>query len=84
MQPIGAHGGEVMYFWCVCFRGEIGFLNCDDICMCVVNKHVELLEFVFNSVYVDMRMMRLLSLLLLGLCPCIVYDMVMWSSLVFL
>ena len=33
VQPIGTHGGEVMYF-----RGELGFLNCDDICMCVVNK----------------------------------------------
>ena len=21
-----------------CFRGELGFLNCDDICMHVVNK----------------------------------------------
>ena len=31
LQPIGTHGGEVMYFECVCFRGEIGFLNCDDI-----------------------------------------------------
>ena len=24
-----------MYFGCVCFRGELGFPNCDDICMCV-------------------------------------------------
>ena len=23
------HGGEVMYFGRVCFRGELGFLNCD-------------------------------------------------------
>ena len=30
-----------------CFRGELGFLNCDDICMCVVNKQFDLLEFVF-------------------------------------
>ena len=37
------------------FRGELGFLNCDDICMCVVNKQVELLEFVFESVYVDVQ-----------------------------
>ena len=37
-----------------CFRGELGFLDYDDICMCVVNKHFELLEFVFNSVYVDL------------------------------
>ena len=35
-----AHGGEVMYFWSVCFRGELGFPNCDDICTCVVNKQL--------------------------------------------
>ena len=35
---------------CFSFRGELGFLDFDDICMCVVNKHFELLEFVFNSV----------------------------------
>ena len=44
-----------MYFWCVCFRGEFGVLNCDDICMCVVNRQFELLEFVFDSVYVDLQ-----------------------------
>ena len=55
VQPIGTHGGEVIYFWCVCFRGEIGFLNCDDICMCVVKKQFELLKFVFDSVYVDLQ-----------------------------
>ena len=27
----------------------------DDICMCVVNKQFELLEFVFDSVYVDLH-----------------------------
>ena len=42
VQPICTHGGEVMYFGCVCFRGELGFLNCDDIGMCVVNKQYEL------------------------------------------
>ena len=42
VQPIGAHGGEVMYFRCFCFRGEFGFMNCDDICMYVVNKQFEL------------------------------------------
>ena len=42
-----------MYFWCFVFRGELGFLNCDDVCMCVVNKQFELLEFVSESVYVD-------------------------------
>ena len=30
-------------------------MNCDDICMCVVNKQFELLEFVFDSVYVDLQ-----------------------------
>ena len=37
VQPIGAHCCEVMYFGCFGFRGELGFLNCDDVCMCVVN-----------------------------------------------
>ena len=55
VQPIGTYGGEVMYFGCVCFRGELGFLNCDDICMWVVNKQFELLEFVFDSVYIDLQ-----------------------------
>ena len=45
----------VKYFGCVCFRGELGLLNCDDICMCVVNKQFELLVFVFDSVYVDLQ-----------------------------
>ena len=70
MQPIGTHGGEVMYFGWVCFRSELGVLNCDDICMCVVNKQFELLEFVFDSVYFDLHMITFLSLLLLRLCPC--------------
>ena len=55
MQPLGTHGDEVMYFGCVCFRSELGFLNGDDVCMCVVNKQFELLEFVFDSVYVDLK-----------------------------
>ena len=53
VHPIGTHGGEVMYFGCVCFRGELGFLNC--ICMCVMNKQFELIECVFDSVYVDLQ-----------------------------
>ena len=44
-----------MYFGCVCFRGELGSMYCDDICMCVVNKQFELLEFVFDTVYVDLQ-----------------------------
>ena len=55
VQSIGTHGGEVMYFWCVSFRSELGFRNCYDICLCVVNKQFELLEFVFDSVYVDLQ-----------------------------
>ena len=43
-----------MYFMCFGFRGELGFLNCDDVCMCVVNKQFELLEFISESVYVDL------------------------------
>ena len=43
VQPIGAHRCEVMYFGCFGFRGELGVLNCDDVCMCVVNKQFELL-----------------------------------------
>ena len=56
-----------MYFGYVCFRGELGFLNCDDICICVVNKQFELLEFVFDSFMFTCSMMRFHSLLLLGL-----------------
>ena len=62
MQPIGTHGGEVMYFGCVFFRGELGFLNCDDVCMCVVNKQFEPLEYAFDSLYVTCSMMRFISL----------------------
>ena len=51
VQPIGAHYCEVMYFGCFGFKDELGFLNCDDVCMCVVNKQFELLE----SVYVDLQ-----------------------------
>ena len=45
VPPIGGHCFEVMYFLCFGFSGEHGFLNCDDICMCVVNKQFEILEF---------------------------------------
>ena len=55
VQPIGAQCCEVMYFGCFGFRGELGFLNCDDVCMCVVNKQFELLQFVSESVYVDLQ-----------------------------
>ena len=55
VQPFVVHCCEVMYFGCFDFGGELDFLNCDDICMCVVNKQFELLEFVFESVYVDLQ-----------------------------
>ena len=35
--------------------GKLGFLTCDDICMCVVNKQIGLFEFVFDYVYVDLQ-----------------------------
>ena len=44
-----------LLFGVFCFRGELGFLNCDDVCMCAVNKQFELLEFVCESVYVDLQ-----------------------------
>ena len=83
MQPIGAHCCEVIYFGCLLLRGEIGFLNCDDICMFVVDKQFELLEVVLDSIpcMLTCSMMRFILLLLLGLCPCGV-SAVMWSSLV--
>ena len=31
VQPIGSQCCEVMYFGCFGFRGELGFLNCDDV-----------------------------------------------------
>ena len=48
VQPIGSHCCEVMYFGCFGFRGELGFLNSDDVCMYVVNNQ-------FDSVYVDLK-----------------------------
>ena len=55
VQPVGAHGGEVIYLLGVCIRGELGSLNYDDICMCVVNTQFKLFEFVLESVYVDLQ-----------------------------
>ena len=77
VQPIVAHCCEVMYFGYFDFRGELGFLNCDGICMCVVNKQFELIEFVFESIYVDLQYDEIFSLLLLGLCVCVVL-VVLW------
>ena len=43
-----------MYFGCFDFRGELGFLNSDDVCMRVANKQPELPEFVSVTVYVGL------------------------------
>ena len=77
VQPIGAYCCEVMYLGCFGFRGELGFLNCDDICMYLVNKQFELLEFVLSPFMLTCSMMRFLLLLLLGLCDCVVF-VVLW------
>ena len=69
VQPMGAHCCEVMYFGWFGFRGELGFLNCDDVCMCVVNKQFELLEFVSKSVYVDLQYDEI-SLTFTAVCLC--------------
>ena len=61
-----------MYFACVSFRGVLGFLNCDDICMRVVNKQFVLLELFLIPFMLTCNVMRFLSLLLLGMCPCVV------------
>ena len=45
--------------------------------MCVVNKQVELLEFVLSPFMLTCSMMRFLPLLLLGLCACLVF-VVLW------
>ena len=64
--------------WSFCFGGELGFLDCDDICMCVVHKHFELLEFVFNCVYVDQKYNKIYltftagSMRLCGVCSHVV------------
>ena len=78
-QPIGAHGGKVMYFGCFGFRGKLGFLNCDDVCMCVVNKQFELLEFVFYFVYVDLQYDEIYLTFTAGsVCLYVVCDHVVW------
>ena len=82
VQPIGAYGGEFIYFWCVCFSGELVFLNCDDICMCVLNNQFELLEFVFDSIYVDLQYDEISLTFTVG--PVSLYCVCgrLWSSLV--
>ena len=69
-----------MYFECF-FRRELGFLDCDDTGMCVVNKHFELLDLVFNSDYVDLKYNEISLIPTAGLCDCVV-CVIMWSSLI--
>ena len=59
----------------LCILGELDFLNCDDVCMCVVNKQFELLEFVFYSVYVDLQYDEISLTFTAG-------SVVMWSCFV--
>ena len=74
VQPIIAHCCEVMYFGWFGFRGDLGFLNCDDVCMCVVNKQFHLLEFLLLIPFMlTCSMMRCISLFLLGLYPRVVF-----------
>ena len=77
VQLIGAHCCEVMYFGCFGFRGELGFLNCDDVCMSVVNKQFSSSSLFLSPFMLTCSMMRFLSLLLLGLCVCVVL-VVLW------
>ena len=78
VQPIGAHCCEVMYFGCFGYRGELGFLNCDDVCMCVVNKQFELLE----SVYVDLQYDEIFLTFTAGsVCLCGVSSPPVFSSI---
>ena len=49
---------KLMYLGSFCIRGEIGLLNFDYICMCVVNKQFELLEFVLTPLMLTCSMMR--------------------------
>ena len=79
VQPIVAHYCEVMCFGCFGFRGKLGFLNCDDICMCVVNKQFELLEFVFESVYVDLQYDAIALIFTAGCVWCLLSYCRPWS-----
>ena len=63
---------EVMYFGCICFRYELGFLNYDDICMWVMNEQFELLEFVFDFVYVDLQYDKIWYVSLCCICSHVV------------
>ena len=70
-------------------RGRYVLLECfllgcdwfhDDICMCVVNKQFELLEFVLIPCMLTCSTMRFLSFLLMGLCVCVMSVVVLGLS----
>ena len=66
-----------MYFGCFGIRDELGFLNCVDVCMCVVNKQFELLEFGSESVYVDLQNDEI-SITFTAWSVCFVVLVVLW------
>ena len=61
----------------LCTWGVLGFLNVDDIYMCVVPKQFEPLKFVFYSVYVDLQYNESSHTFTAGSV-----SVVMWSSMV--
>ena len=52
---VGSNSRVCWYFGSIRFRGELGFLNCDDVCMRVFDESFELLEFVVYAVYVNLQ-----------------------------
>ena len=54
---------------------QLGFLTCDNICMCVVNTQFGLLDFLFDSVYVDLQYNEISVTFTVGsVCLCGVYS----------
>ena len=73
---------------CFCIWGELGFLYCDDIFTCIVNNQYEILEFVFNSIYVDLNSNEISlpftvgSVCLCGVCShVVILGVSVWFSL---
>ena len=73
VKPIVAYCSEVMYFLDFDFRGELGFLTCDDICMCIVKNSLSSSRLFLIPFMLTCSMMKLISLLLLGLCTCVAF-----------
>ena len=55
----------------------LGFLNCDDTCMCVVKKQFEFLMLAFYFVYVDLQYDIIYLILPLSHCVCVVSVVVL-------